>query len=183
MSKRQELHVYDYVNHPYASVRDALLRDPRGIFERATTTAAARAHALGAAIHVKLGPIDVVAEVAIHVVSIDEVASPLGQPGTRLLFDWKSTNRPGLFPTMKGTLLVYALTSTETQLEFSGVYDPPMGVVGDAIDALILHRVVAQASVQHFVQDVAAYLRTGVNAPARPVSSNPPRPLESVVTK
>ena len=159
MSKRQEFRVYDYVNHPYASVRDALLLDPRGIFERATTTAAARAHALGAAIHVKVGPLDLVADVAITVVAIDEARSPLGQPATRLELDWKSTNRPDWFPTMKGTLLVYALTSTETQLDFSGTYEPPMGIVGAAIDALILHKVVAEASVLHFVQDVAAYLR------------------------
>jgi hypothetical protein len=168
MTKRQELHVYDYVNHSYASVRDALLVDPRAIFECATTTAASRAHALGAAIHVKVGPIDLVADVAIRVVAIDEVRSPLGQPATRLELDWKSTNRPGLFPTMKGTLLVYALTSTETQLDFTGTYDPPMGLLGEAIDALILHRVVAEAAVLHFVQDVAAYLRAEVDAPAKP---------------
>ena len=159
MSKRQELHVYDYVNHPYASVRDTLLRNPRELFERATTTAAARAHALGAAIHIKVGPLDLVADVAIQVIAIDEVRSPLGQPATRLQLDWKSTNRPDWFPTMKGTLLVYALTSTETQLDFDGTYEPPMGSVGAVIDTLILHRVVAEASVLHFVQDVAAFLR------------------------
>jgi hypothetical protein len=163
MSKQQELRVYDYVNHPYASVRDTLLRDPRAIFERATTTAAKRAHALGAAIHVKVGPLDLVVDVAIRVVAIDEVRSPLGQTATRLELDWKSTNRPDWFPTMKGTLLVYALTAAETQLDFAGTYDPPMGIVGAAIDALILHRVVAEASVLHFVQDVAAFLRTTIS--------------------
>jgi hypothetical protein len=171
MSKRRELHVYDYVNHSFASVRDALLADPRAIFERATTTAAARAHALGAAIHVKVGPIDLVADVAIRVVAVDEIRSPLGQTATRLQLDWKSTKRPDLFPTMKGTLLVYALTPTETQLDFAGIYDPPLGIVGEAIDALILHRVVAEAAALHFVQDIAAYLR--VELTHRPLSYLP----------
>jgi hypothetical protein len=161
----KDLHVYDYVNHPFASVRDALLVDPRKVFERATTTAAARAQALGAAIHIKVGPLDLVADVAIRVIAIDEVRSPLGQPATRLQLDWRSTNRPHVFPTMKGTLLVYALTPTETQLDFEGTYDPPLGIVGDAIDALILRKVVAEAAVLHFVQDIAAYLRAEVDAP------------------
>jgi len=54
---------------------------------------------------------------------------------------------------------VYPLTASETQLDFAGTYEPPMGIVGAAIDALVLHRVVAEASVLHFVQDVAAFLR------------------------
>jgi len=37
---------------------------------------------------------------------------------------------PGLFPLMKGELSVYPLTSTETQLDFSGIYEPPFGAVG-----------------------------------------------------
>src|SRR6476661_8125748 len=99
MSK-QPLQVYDYINRPYESVRATLLEQPREIFERATTTAAARAHALGAAIHVKLGPLEVVAEVAIRIIAIDEVPSPFGKSATRLLLDWKSANRPRMFPTM-----------------------------------------------------------------------------------
>lgn len=179
MSKRQELHVYDYVNHPYASVRDALLADPRGVFARATTTAAARAHALGAAIHTKVGPIEIVAEVAIEVGAIDEARSPLGQTATRLALDWTSKQRPGLFPTMHGTLLVYALTPTETQLDFTGTYDPPLGILGDAIDAMILHRVVAEASVLHFVQDVAAFLRAETPKPSLAAFYPPPMDWET----
>jgi hypothetical protein len=159
MSKRQELRVYDYVNHPYAKVREILLLDPRAIFERATTKASTRAHALGAELHVKFGSIQVGVDVAIEIGEIGETRSPLGQPGTRLEFEWKSTTHAGLFPTMRATLLVYPLTSTETQLELVGTYDPPMGVVGAAIDSLILHRVVAEAAMLHFVQDVAAFLR------------------------
>jgi hypothetical protein len=59
---------------------------------------------------------------------------------------------------LQGQLEIYPLTATETQLDFSGEYDPPLGVVGDAVDAAIGHRV-AEASVQRFVADVGAYLR------------------------
>jgi hypothetical protein len=33
---RQEIRSYDYVNHPYAKVREALVADPAGIFRAAT---------------------------------------------------------------------------------------------------------------------------------------------------
>jgi hypothetical protein len=44
--------------------------------------------------------------------------------------EWEATTMPGLFPLMKGELSVYPLTSTETQLDFSGIYEPPFGAVG-----------------------------------------------------
>ena len=59
---------------------------------------------------------------------------------------------------MTASLWVYALAPRETQLELTGVYDPPLGLLGDAIDALALHRF-AEASVQRFVNNLAAYLR------------------------
>jgi hypothetical protein len=53
---------------------------------------------------------------------------------------------------------VYPLTSSETQLDFSGVYEPPFGAVGRTVNAIIGHRI-AEASVHTFVNDVAGYLR------------------------
>ena len=48
--------------------------------------------------------------------------------------------------------------ATETQLDFLGRYDPPLGIVGDAMDALVGRRI-AEASVHRFIGDVARYLR------------------------
>jgi len=61
---------------------------------------------------------------------------------------------------MKGTLAAYPITSTETQLDFSGHYAPPMGLglMGKAIDAIVGRRI-AEASVHSFVSEVAAFLR------------------------
>ena len=53
---------------------------------------------------------------------------------------------------MTAVLAVYPLTATETQLDFSGQYDPPLGAVGDAVDALVGHRI-AEASVHRFVTE------------------------------
>ncbi len=63
-----------------------------------------------------------------------------------------------LFPLMKGELSLYSLTSSETQLDFSGFYEPPFGAVGRTMNAIVGHRI-AEVSVHRFVSDVAAYLR------------------------
>ena len=70
-----------------------------------------------------------------------------------------SERSPHLFPFMKAELSIYPLTATETQLDLSGHYEPPLGALGTAVDALIGHRL-AEASVHRFVTDVAEYLKT-----------------------
>ena len=65
---------------------------------------------------------------------------------------------PRLFPLMKAELFIYPLTATETQLDFVGLYEPPLGAVGKAVNAIVGHRL-AEVSVHRFVNDVAGYLR------------------------
>ena len=65
---------------------------------------------------------------------------------------------PSLFPFMKAELAIYPLTATETQLDFSGLYEPPLGAVGKALNAIAGHRI-AEVAVHKFVNDVAGYLR------------------------
>ena len=65
---------------------------------------------------------------------------------------------PGLFPLMKAELSIYPLTASETQLDFSGVYEPPLGAVGKALNAVAGYRI-AEVSVHRFVNDVARFLR------------------------
>ena len=62
---------------------------------------------------------------------------------------------------MNAELSVYPLTPTETQLDFLGRYEPPLGILGGALDAMVGHHI-AQASVHRFVTDVAKYLREHV---------------------
>jgi hypothetical protein len=59
---------------------------------------------------------------------------------------------------MSAELDIYPITKSETQLDFKGEYDPPLGLMGKAIDAVVGHRI-AEASVHQFVSEVAAYLR------------------------
>ena len=142
---RPELHCYDYVNHPYEAVRSALLADPRAVLAHATS------------LHAKLGPVDVGTEVEIEVRDIIETRAH-DRAVTQIDFTWRASKHPGLFPTMTAYLRCYVLSPSETQLEVSGTYEPPLGVAGKAVDALAMHKL-AEESIANFVRDVANYLR------------------------
>jgi hypothetical protein len=143
------LSCYDYVNRPYPIVRDALLVDPIHVFQRAT--AAARE---AARLHVQVGSLDLGVDVSIHVVDVVS-----DDKTTKLRLTWSAATSAGLFPAMEATLAVYALTSTETQLELDGRYTPPLGALGAVIDAAVGHQI-AQATVTRFIAEVAGWLRS-----------------------
>lgn len=156
---RQEIRSYDYVNRPYASVREALVADPTAVFRAATRAAADRVRSVAAELRVTIAGVDVAAEIVFSVGAIvDETTGPFGTPLTRIPVSWQAVNHPRWFPLMDAVLTLYPLTATETQLDFLGRYDPPLGVFGGAMDALVGHRI-AEASVHRFIADVARYLR------------------------
>jgi hypothetical protein len=159
MSKPRDVRSYEYVNRPYEEVRDALLADTAGTFRAATRAAAGRAQSVAAALSVHIAGLDVGTEIDISVGEITEVPKAQGQtPSTSISIEWEATKRPKLFPLMRATLQIYPLTATETQLDFAGTYDAPLGAVGTAIDAVVGRRI-AEASVHRFVVDVAHHLR------------------------
>jgi len=158
MSTGREIRSYDYVNRPYERVRDALRKNALTVFQSATKAAASRAQSIAAELHVDLGGIGVKTDINISVKNIEEIVDATSTPTTRLLLEWEAATVPGLFPLMKGELSLYPLTSTETQLDFSGSYEPPFGAVGRTMNAIVGHRI-AEVSVHRFVSDVAGYLR------------------------
>jgi hypothetical protein len=153
-----QLRVFDYVNHPFARVTELLERDAPGVLQRATTLASERAKDLGAKLHAHVGPVDVTAQVTIELGPYDDTPLGSGRPAQRIPITWRAIHATRAFPVMHAELIVYPLTSTETQLELTGSYEPPLGVVGRAIDSTLLHRI-AEASVLQFVREVARYLR------------------------
>ena len=163
MSKGRDIRAFDYVNQPYARVRELLRDRSPEIFRGATKAAASRAHTVASGLRVNIGGFEIGTDIDITVSGVEDAQAPVsGRPisseTTRLHLEWEAAKAPRLFPLMKGDLSAYALTATETQLEFSGQYQPPLGVLGGAIDALAGHRI-AEASVHRFVTDIAAYLR------------------------
>ena len=162
MSKEREIRCYDYVNHPYEKVRGALRSDPLAVFQSATKSAASRAESVASALRVAVGGIGVEADIKISIKDIEEtVSGPMNSPTTRLHLSWEAANMAHLFPLMNAVLSVYPLTGTETQLDFHGLYQPPLGALGQALDAVAGHRI-AEVSVHRFVNDVATHLRQDI---------------------
>src|SRR5262245_55837669 len=166
MAKPHELRCYDYVTHPYAAVRDALLVDLGGIFERGTRSATRRAEALAATLKVEVGAVEIGTDVAIERVGVEErPEGPMGHtPTTFIKLRWKAARAAAVFPAMEAELVVYPLSKSETQLELQGRYAPPLGALGGALDSLVGHRI-ADACVHRFVADVASLLRSELGSP------------------
>ena len=80
----REIRCYDYVNHPYGQVRDALSKDALAIFQAATTAATSRARSIASELRVDIGGIGVEADIVISVKKIEEQASEMTAPVTRL---------------------------------------------------------------------------------------------------
>ncbi len=159
MSAARQIRSYDYVNHPYGRVRDTLKENAVAVFQSATKAAAARAESVAAELHVDFAGLGVKADIKIHVKAVEEKpADDMSSASTTLRLEWEAATMPRLFPLMQGELSVYPLTSTETQLDFLGTYEPPFGAVGKTMNAIAGHRI-AEVSVHRFVTDVAGYLR------------------------
>jgi hypothetical protein len=160
VSQGQRIRSYDYVNHPYAQVRDALKARPAAVFQSATKAAASRAKTLASELRIDVGGLKLAADIAIVVKEIVETpASGVTGPSTLIRLEWEAVSLPHLLPFMQAELTLYPLTASETQLDFAGSYQPPLGVLGGAVNALLGHRI-AEGSVHRFVTDVAEYLRS-----------------------
>ena len=159
MSESQKLRCYQYGNRPYEEVGDVLRRRALELLQRATTSAAARATSLAATLHVGVGAVEIGADVRPYLNRIWEDESVGGlSPVTRVEIGWKASRAPALFPSMHLELAAWPLSSGETQLEINGEYNPPLGVVGDIIDAAVGHRI-AEASVLHLLDDIVAEIQ------------------------
>jgi hypothetical protein len=159
MSEPRQLHCYEYVIVPYDKVRELLARDALGIFQRATASATSRARELAATLRVSVGALEVGTDVKIALRGLHEQVSAVGERRTELELAWMAASAAGLFPSMEATLAVYPISAHETQIDLYGRYRPPLGVVGNAVDALVGHRL-AEASVLRFVRDLAARIET-----------------------
>ncbi len=165
MSNGREIRFYDYVNRPYEQVREALRQDAPAVFQSATANASSRARSVASELRVDLGGIAFEASILVSVKNVEErAAAGMTGPMTRLQLEWQAAKMPGLFPFMQAELSIYPLTASETQLEFSGVYEPPLGPVGKALNAVAGHRI-AEVAVHRFVADVAAFLRRTLSQP------------------
>jgi hypothetical protein len=70
---------------------------------------------------------------------------------------WAATGPAELFPAMQADLEIAPLGSNESQLRFSGSYDPPLGSLGRHLDRLLLHQL-AEATVRALLSELVTAL-------------------------
>jgi hypothetical protein len=159
MSQRKNVRCYGYVEHPYEQVR-ALLHDrPLELLQRATKSASARTRALVANLRVDLAGVEIGVDVRTHINRVRDEQGVAGlSPVTCVDLGWEAVHAPAIFPLMSARISAWPITSTETQLELEGDYEPPLGALGTALDALIGHRI-AEASIDRLLQDLLEQIR------------------------
>ena len=92
-----------------------------------------------------------------------ELGPPHRMPGKTLLpLSWKATGPERLFPSLDADLEIAALGRSRTQLSISARYRPPLGVIGKALDRVLLHRV-TEATIKDFLDRVGEGIEARVD--------------------
>jgi hypothetical protein len=97
-----------------------------------------------------------------------------------LALRWEATGAGGgLFPALDADLIVMPTGEQSSKLRLTGSYRPPLGALGSALDAAILHRV-ARATIRAFLSRLAAGITAfgpAISGPAAAAENDMPRVL------
>lgn len=107
-------------------------------------------------LHTKIGRREYRKDVLVKVQSCQENENE-SDPKFVIDLEWKAAESENMFPTMMAQLYVFPIKENSTQLDFRGEYEPPMGLVGKAIDIAMGHKI-AEGCVRHFVEETTDYL-------------------------
>jgi hypothetical protein len=80
-----------------------------------------------------------------------------GEGRCRLPVAWQAAEHPDLYPRLEGALELTPVARRRTRLMLRARYRVPAAVAGEAVDRAVLH-LVAEASVEAFVERIAAIL-------------------------
>ena len=78
---------------------------------------------------------------------------------------WEPDGLEGLLPRLDANLELGPLGEDRTQLAISARYRPPLGVLGQAIDRVLLHRM-AEATLKDFLDRLGAAITLSQPGPA-----------------
>ena len=112
-----------------------------------------------------------VGSVGLHIGGVavtKRVVVTLGEPvktttWTVIPLEWKATFPEHLFPRMTGTIEVAPVDKGISRLTVSGMYEPPLGKVGDRLDETVM-KGVADATVRDLAEAIAKRLDAAVKA-------------------
>ncbi len=106
-----------------------------------------------------------VSTVGLHVAGVPlrkRVVVEIGQPVKTSTWavvpiSWKATFPEKLFPEMNGKIELAPSGKDETRLTVSGMYEPPLGKLGEQLDEALMHNV-AEATVRELAESIAEKL-------------------------
>jgi hypothetical protein len=100
------------------------------------------------------------------------VGQPVRFPSmTSLPLTWEPVGLEGVLPRLDADIELGALGEDRTQLAISARYRPPLGVLGQTVDRVLLHRV-AEATLKDFLDRVA----TAITSQAQATNGEPATP-------
>lgn len=150
------LYAYAYADVAYDDAIALLAEDPEGLLQSATDASVDHADQVVTRLELGVAGFEVGRDVVVELGAFDPVEHLRGV----LPVHWEAADGDHLFPSVDATLELAALSFSPpmVQVTLAGVYHPPMGLVGRALDA-VAHRA-AEAVIHRFVQDVAERLET-----------------------
>jgi len=77
---------------------------------------------------------------------------------------WQPTFGRKLLPEMNGKVELAPVSTSETRLTVSGMYQPPLGKVGEQLDEALMHNV-AEGTVKELAESIADKLNRSVSSP------------------
>jgi hypothetical protein len=91
------------------------------------------------------------------------VSVEIGEPAkagdwTNVPVSWTATGPRALFPVMSGRIELVPAGKDETRLTVSGMYEPPLGKLGEELDHAVMHNV-AEATVKDLAESIAERLK------------------------
>ncbi len=142
--------------------------DAGRILQAATDRARTHATSVRSSLHATVGGFEVARGATIDVGEVEHVELTR----SRISLRWYASQGAILFPVTTATLDITALSlhPPRVQVALAGSYEPPLGWLGDAVDAALGHRVAA-STVAHFVEDVVTRLTAAVAHDAEPAGS------------
>jgi hypothetical protein len=98
------------------------------------------------------------------------VGAPTRMSGTTTIpLSWSASGPAGLFPALDADLEIAPLETGRCQLAISARYEPPLGVVGRAVDRAVLARV-ADATLKDFLDRVRDSIARRLSSAPTPVA-------------
>lgn len=142
-----------YVRRSFDDVCRLFAQEAVRVLQPATEAAVREAGSVVADLHVELGGLEIGKRVVIDLGELVRDGDDMARLGLR----WRATRQAALFPSLQADLVVSRLTRGPeplTQISLVGHYTPPLGMLGRVGDAIVGRRI-AQASLRHFVGEVA----------------------------